>query len=85
MIEKYSKFGKFLIKVNNSCYTSRSGKKDIIISRPASWGARESDGKLYITSMTIAAENNEPIRIYELVPDVVIAEAIALLKQEDDA
>lgn len=68
--------GRYLVTIGPSIYTPRAGKMDIRISEPNSWGRREDDGKLYTTSMLLAAEDLAVLRSYKKVPEDVICSAV---------
>ncbi len=68
--------GRYLATIGPSIYISRTGKVDIRISEANSWGCREDDGKLYSTSMLLAAEDLAVLRSYKPVPDDVISSAV---------
>lgn len=74
---------RFLITVRPSIYTSRLGKVDIRICEPNSWGGREADGKLYTTSMLLAAEDHTVLRSCKPVPDDIISSAVNFARSYD--
>jgi hypothetical protein len=54
------------IEISPSIFTSRRGKKDIVISRQhGAHGAMDSDGKWYAIAMIVCADTMAIIRHYE--------------------
>jgi hypothetical protein len=75
--------GRFIVTVWPSIYISRLGKVDIRICEPNTWGGREEDGKLYTTSMLLAAEDHTVLRSYKPVPDNIISSAVDFARTFD--
>ncbi|MBU2753076.1 hypothetical protein HER14_19625 [Acidithiobacillus thiooxidans] len=80
--EKWSSCGKFLIEFSGSIFTYRPGKFDVRIKKQDTWGGRrKEDGKLYNTSICMAAESGEVLSHYNFVPQNVIDEAMEFARE----
>lgn len=80
----------YLVTVEPSIYTNRTGRTDIRIMHETDWGARHENGRLYSTIQVMAAENLDIIRNFGYVQADVVDEAIefahsVLLAQTQEA
>lgn len=65
---------KWRIARQPSIFTFRSGRRDVYIMRESDWGARESDGRRYMTCQRLAAEDGSLLRNYEAIPGFMTSE-----------
>jgi hypothetical protein len=80
--EKWSSCGKFLLTFSGSIFTYRNGKFDVRIQKQDTWGGRrKEDGKLYTSSICMAAESGETLSHYNFVPQNVIDEAMEFARE----
>lgn len=80
--EKWSTSGKFIIVFAGSIFTNRNGKFDVHVEKEDTWGGRrKEDGKLYTTSIRMAAESGEVLSHYDYVPQNVIDEAMDFARE----
>lgn len=74
-MDRLAYVGRYRIAVQPSIFTSRPGKTDIRICEESRWGGRDKNGKLYMTSLVLDAEDYATVRSYQLVPDDIVQAA----------